>query len=501
MFFEGGINMHNLKRRVMGSLMAVLMGTSTILGSCPVSTYAVSTEEVASEVQSDATQVDANNYGLVSATEGNILHAWDWKFTDVTKSMEDIAKAGYSCVQVSPCQVCQDLTKNNDWWMLYQPYDYKFGNALGSEADFKEMCKVAEEYGISIIVDVVANHMAGTGTGQCGERKPQVDKWWTDDKFHNTNIKFTGAFDEDREKMVTSNIGMPDIATEREDVQGRMIDYLETMLDMGADGFRYDAAKHIGTTSDTGASKDTFWKNISDAVAKIRPDALVYGEILNGMPVTDTYYTNDGIKVTESQKGWDMKDLVQGGAAKVSQKTAFTYTRKSDTKDLITWVENHDTYLNHWGSTGLSGNANYMSDAQIMLAWSTVGARADVQALYFARPDGCSDPKDPSNPDASNTIEGSLGMSTKNFDWKDTKVAAVNNFKNAMVGVGEETSTKGGLAIIKRGNKGLVVTNFGSSNESFEVSGLTGLKDGTYKAASGQNGEFTVSGGNYLLDI
>ena len=505
--------MHNLKRRAIGSLMAVMMGTTTILGSTPVlaagsytyGDFVCGTGAIAEAEQSaqDITQVNAaNDYGLVSATEGNILHAWDWKFTDVTKSMKDIAEAGYSLVQVSPCQVCEDASTNNDWWKLYQPYDYKFGNSLGSADEFKDMCATAKEYGISIIVDVVANHMAGTGTGACGERKAEVDSWWTDDKFHNTNVKFTGDYDDNRDMMVRSNIGMPDIDTGRDDVQQRMVSYLESMLDMGAGGFRYDAAKHIGTTSDTGSSKDTFWKTISDAVSAKKPDALVYGEILNSMPVSDQYYVNDGIKVTESQKGWDMKDLVQGGASKVTDKTAFTYTRTASANNLITWVENHDTYLNHWGSTGLQGHANYMSDEQIMLAWSTVGARADAQALYFARPDGCSKPSgcgcdsgNCSKGDDSNKIDGTLGISTRNFDWKDKKVAAVNKFKNAMVGVGETTSTKDGLAIIQRGNKGLVVTNYDRNSKNFEVSGLTGLQDGTYEDASGQNGSFTVSGG------
>ena len=492
------MQVHNIKRRIMGSLMAVLMGTSTILGTCPAPLFAANVSTKAEvEVTSDASEVNANQYGLVSAKQGNILHAWDWKFTDVTKNIEDIAKSGYSLVQVSPCQVCENTTTNNDWWKLYQPYDYKFGNSLGTADEFKEMCSTAEKYGVSIIVDVVANHMAGTGTGSCGERKSEVDSWWTDDKFHNTGVKFTGAYDDNREMMVRSNIGMPDVATEREDVQQRMISYLETLLDMGADGFRYDAAKHIGTTSDSGNSNDTFWKNISAAVAAKKPDALVYGEILNSMPVSDEYYVKDGIKVTESQKGWDMKDLVRGEGT-VSQKSAFTYTRKSSASNLITWVENHDTYLNHWGSTGLADNhnhKNYMSDEQIMLAWSTVGARADAQALYFARPDGCSEPANPNDNDASNTIQGNLGMSTKNFDWKDQKVASVNKFKNAMVDEGEECSTSGNLAIIKRGNKGVVVTNFGSGSANFDVSGLSGLKDGKYTDASGQNGEFTVSGG------
>lgn len=500
-FEEEELTVHNLKRRIMGSLMAVLMSSSTILGTCPAPIFATASNDatVETEVTLDATAVDANQYGLVSVTEGNILHAWDWKFTDVTKGIEEIVEAGYSVVQVSPCQTCEDAKTNNDWWKLYQPYDYSFGNSLGSEEDFKEMCDTAEKYGVSIVVDVVANHVAGTGTGNCGERKSQVNAWWTDEKFHGTGVKFTGDFDENREMMVRSNIGMPDIATEREDVQERMISYLETMLDMGADGFRYDAAKHIGTTSDSGNSKDTFWKNISAAVAAKRPDALVYGEILNGMPVSDEYYVNDGIKVTESQKGWDMKDLLQGTGT-VSQKTAFNYTRKASADKLITWVENHDTYLNHWGSTGLSGHANYMSDEQIILAWSTVGARADSQALFFARPDGCSNPDNPNDNDASNKIDGGLGRSTKNNIWKDKRVAAVNKFKNAMVGEKESCSTSGNVAIIQRGNKGVVATNFGGSDATVEVSGLSGLKDGTYQDAA-NGGSITVSGGKASVSV
>ena len=477
-------------------LVAFMLTTSVFGNDVTAQALAVRAEK-STAITVDSEQVAANNYGLVGVKQGNILHAWDWKFTDVTGNIKEIAEAGYSIVQVSPCQVCEDTDANNDWWKLYQPYDYAFGNSLGSADEFKKMCATAEEYGISIIVDVVANHMAGTGEGTCGTRKPEVDPWWTNDKFHNTNIKFTGVYDNDRQVMVTSNIGMPDVDTSREDVQQRMIAYLETMLDMGADGFRYDAAKHIGTTGDTGASYDTFWKNISAAVSKKRPDALVYGEILNSMPASDKLYVADGIKVTESQKGWDMKNIVQGGASKVTDKTAFTYTRESSASDLITWVENHDTYLNHWGSTGLQGNSNYMSDEQIILAWSTVAARADAQALFFARPDGCSAPKDPSNPDASNTIKGALGISTKNTIWKDKRVAAINKFKNAMVGTSEKTSTtNNGVAVIVRGNKGVVATNYSSGDANFSASGLTGLADGTYKDASGQNGSFTVSGGN-----
>src|SRR6185369_16344546 len=38
--------------------------------------------------------------------------------------------------------------------------------------------------------------------------------------------------------------GLPDLASESSYVQGQVINYLNTLLDMGVDGFRIDAAKH-----------------------------------------------------------------------------------------------------------------------------------------------------------------------------------------------------------------------------------------------------------------
>ena len=139
----------------MGSLMAVLMSSSTILGTCPAPIFATASTDVATEVEvtSEATSVDANQYGLVSVNEGNILHAWNWTFEDISDNLEEIAKAGYSVVQTSPLQACQGFGDNVDWWMTYQPYDYSFGTTFGTEEEFKALCKKAkEEYNISIIV-------------------------------------------------------------------------------------------------------------------------------------------------------------------------------------------------------------------------------------------------------------------------------------------------------------------------------------------------------------
>ena len=508
-FEEEELTVHNLKRRIMGSLMAVMMSTTTILGNCPNFTLAAANEST--EVTADATAVNASNtYGLASVNQGNILHAWDWSLKTIKEQLPEIAKAGYSVVQTSPLQSCERFSNNNDWWKSYQPYDYAYGSVYGSEEEFKELCEEAHKYGISIIVDVVANHVAGS---QDGSIKSGVDSFWTSNKnglFHN---KSTKSSDKNRVDMVLSNIGMPDINTENEKVQARLVDYMQQLINDGADGFRFDAAKHIGTSSDTGDSHSDFWKNTVGVIKAKYPDKLYYGEILNDMQCTPdpmTYYVKDGLKVTESQVGWGFKDAVQKKTlathAKSGKAEVITYNRSTvcgiAEKDQVNWVENHDTYLNYWGSTGRSGASNYMSDDQVMLSWSALASRADTQSLFFARPDGCSNPDNP-NPtnDDSNHIDGTIAKLTSNTSWKNTKVASVNQFKNAMIGENESVSTSGNTVIVKRGTKGAVVTNFGSSDSTVEVTGLSGLADGSYKDASGQNGTITVSGGKASISV
>ena len=535
MINEGGRIMHNIKRKIMGSLMAVLMGTSTILGTCPAPIFATSASTV--EVDSEATQVNANDYGLVSANEGNILHAWNWSLKNIKAQLPEIAAAGYSIVQTSPLQVSdyqdgESAPDNKGWWKAYQPYDYAYGSVYGSEEEFKELCAEAKKYGISIIVDVVANHMASKCDNNVFVLKKGVNDFWKNNQgtyFHNNDNRAFGTqydrpnndtkdgkpcytSDKDRYATVFFNIGVKDVNTENADVQARMLKYLEQLVADGAGGFRFDAIKHIGTSTedDTGeGTKSDFWVNTVKKVQKENPELLIYGETLNKVAVSTSKYVADGLKITESQKGWNLKDILRNKTI-TSQSDMFTYARSSEgvsNDNIIDWVENHDTYLNYWGCTGLNhekpnGENNYMDDEQIMLGWSALASREGTQSLFFSRPDGCHLPENanPSNDD-TNKIDGDIATLTSNKTWKDAKVAAVNKFKNAMIGEKEDCSVNGNAAIIKRGNKGVVVTNFSDSEATVEVSGLTGLADGTYEDASGQNGTITVSGGKASIKV
>ena len=126
-------------------------------------------EEV--EVISKADQVDALNYGLCEKTkDGSMLHAFCWSFNTIKESMEDIANAGYTTVQTSPVNACNnshpqmklwsdDNGTGGCWWWHYQPIDWIIGNyQLGTREEYIAMCDEAEKYGVKIISDVLPNH-------------------------------------------------------------------------------------------------------------------------------------------------------------------------------------------------------------------------------------------------------------------------------------------------------------------------------------------------------
>ena len=98
---------------------------------------------------------------LPNATkDGNILQAFCWTFNDVKKQLPYIKDAGFKTVQISPVQVPK--SSGSSWWAFYQPLSFTIAESspLGTKAELEAMCAKAEEYDISIIADIVFNHMA-----------------------------------------------------------------------------------------------------------------------------------------------------------------------------------------------------------------------------------------------------------------------------------------------------------------------------------------------------
>ncbi len=443
-----------------------------------------------------ATKVNAEStlrekYGLKEdVQDGVILHAWDWSFENIRRSMKDIANAGYSAVQTSPVQPYKQASDegnetNDTWWLFYQPTDFKVtqsknDNLLGSEEEFKKMCDEADRYGIKVIVDVVANHIAATRIGGNGYDESIADYLKKDEFFHNT--EFPAIDYGSRTSVITDSMGslpntLPDLNTENPELQEYILDFLKACIDDGADGFRFDAAKHIGVPAD--GEEYTFFPNVVNAAkeyyvekADTTADELYcYGEILD-QPGGDTKASDytPFVNVTDNSTSASIRGGVTGANAKNAALSV--YYKNVPASDVVLWAESHDEYQNAGGATSKT------SQSDINKTWALVASRADATSLYYARTDGFH---------AGNI--GEIGT----YYWAYTEVEAVNDFHNFFAGSSEYLSYDSSFVMNERGSQGAVIVNV-DGNDSDVTLTTHALLDGTYYDQISGN-PFTVKNG------
>ena len=412
-------------------------------------------------------------------TQGDItLHCWNWSFNEITANMERIAALGYTVVQTSPIQVAKQATKeypSNDWWVFYQPADFVIDNtgnsALGTKADFVKMCETAHKYGLRVIVDVVANHMGNATANDLAETiNPDIrndSSCWHDYSKNTSN--YYDRYDVTQHCMA----GLPDLNTSSKKVQNYVVDVLKECIDAGADGFRFDGAKHIETPDDGKCASD-FWPTVINAAKEYysqkNPNSILYcyGEVLDspGGTLSISSYTKY-MSVTDN--GWGNTVLQSVIKNKNANAYSASYQKSASADKLVVWAESHDTFAD--------GTTSKISDADIAKAWALVGARSQVTPLYLARPANMSQ---------------YLGAASVT-GWASPEVAAVNHFHNNFFNASEYVAKEGGIAYVERGNSGVVLVNTQGGEVNVSVSSHI-IADGTYTDAITGN-KFTVSGG------
>ena len=406
-------------------------------------TAAVSANAV---VVSDENSVSAGDYDLMETIQdGVILHCFNWKYNDIKAELDNSAEAGFTTIQTSPAQ---PGSGTGTWWWLYQPLGFYIGTSeLGTKAELESLCKEAENYGIKVIVDVVANHLAGDHSRIEDDLKPS--KYWH---------TFGGGIDwKNRWQVTHGEIGMPDIATENSYVQQKVGNYMQELKSVGVDGIRWDAAKHIGVPSED----DNFWSSVT------KYGLYNYGEILGGPDDRASgnedimkEYT-DYITVTDSNYGKTLRDSFNSGDAPDSSGNWCDRGISSD--KLIYWAESHDTWSNNkdWGYS------NEMSQNVIDRAYAVAASQNEVTALYFSRP--------------SSKIKDNIKIGEKgSTHFTSSEVAEVNKFHNAMNGKADCYKKSNDCSVITRKDGGaVIVKGSGSGNVSVENGGGY-AKPGTY---------------------
>lgn len=417
------------------------------------------------DTYTDALPADAEN--------GLTLHAFNWTYHQILINLENIRDAGFKNILTMPVQ--QPKGGGSAWWAFYQPLSFSIGDrsALGTKEELKELCDKAESYGICILADIVANHMAavddsavepdGTPTvlPAVADYEPVLYANRNEDTdghgvtfHHNPNAASSGA-----ETQTYPYGNLPDLNTANAYVQEREFALLKECIDVGIDGFRFDAAKHLETSEDPAYASD-FWENTVDKAKeyytqKTGKDLYVYGEILGEPSGRSLSAYTKRMRITDDGFASQFKNAF---SLKDPEKIMSASLKTADATQLIAWVESHDEYV--------SSNTHY-SDIRVAKYWSIIAAKKGLGGLYLARP-------------TDELTVGQIGS----YAFESEYVAVGNRFHNRFCNAESYESADGTCYVAEKigeGDQGVLILNLAEADqENYVTVAVPHLEDGNY---------------------
>ena len=186
----------------------------------------------------------------------------------------------------------------------YHKYDvtdyYRVDDQFGTLEDLRELIELCHARGVKLILDLPINHS--------GDQNEWFEKFrlahitGNDENAYYDFYSFVQSADGKGVPAGYKQIGstkdyyecnfsehMPEFNFDSEAVRQEMLNIARFYLDMGVDGFRFDAAKYI-YLGDNGRS-GAFWDWYLAELRAIKPDIYTVAEVWDADGVTDAYYS------------------------------------------------------------------------------------------------------------------------------------------------------------------------------------------------------------------
>src|SRR5579875_3913724 len=295
-----------------------------------------------------------------------IVQMFDWPWTAIASECTNVlGPDGYGAVQISPPQEAVVLPSSGyPWWQAYQPVSYQLGSRFGTQAELAAMIQACHSAGVKVYADVVLNHMTGQGSGGTGDDGTTFpDKYdypplYSAADFHGCETSITD-WDDESQVWNCQLSGLADLDTGSAYVRGTEAGYLDSLIALGVDGFRWDAAKEMDPA------------DISAIESQLAKPVFVYQEVPwgPGQPVTPDLYESTGA-VLEFRYGWDLDGVFTSGnlASLADFGPSFNAGGMIPGSDAVVFVDNQDTERD--GSMlDYADGADYTLANVFMLAW------------------------------------------------------------------------------------------------------------------------------------
>ena len=185
----------------------------------------------------------------------------------------------------------------------YHKYDvtdyYQVDPAFGTEEDLKNLLDACHKRNVKVILDLVINHTGRNNewfTQFCNAHKngdgsdPYYDFYtWRSVDDPNPAGRTFQVISGSRDYYECNFSGdMPELNFDCEAVKKAVLDVAKYYIDLGVDGFRFDAAKYVYFGDN--AKSEAFWEWYLNELKAYKPDIYTVAEVWDGDGITDIYY-------------------------------------------------------------------------------------------------------------------------------------------------------------------------------------------------------------------
>lgn len=434
---------------------------------------------------------------IFDKTNNRKYHGGDW--AGITQKLNDgyLTGLGIGAIWISsPVEniATIDPSNNSAAYHGYWGKDFfKTNEYFGSLQDFQTMINTAHSNGIKVVIDFAPNH---TSTAEYGTmvfpedgrlyRNGNLVGGFTNDTAGIFNHEEWTDFSTWENSIYHSMYGLADLNQMNGTVDGYLKDAVDMWLDLGVDGLRVDAVKHMpmGWQSN--------WLNSIYS----EHETFVFGEWFSGGtagdPEMDCFANESGMSLLDFRYANAVRSAVgtlEIGMDDFYNTVVATESDYKEINDQVTFIDNHD--MSRFMT--LANGTSHSVDTAYVLQLTSSG----IPTVYYGSEQyatGASDPDNRGDMPSFNTNTKAYQIISKLAPLRKTNAAAAygsttERWMNSDVLVYERTF----------GNSVVYVAVNRNTSMGYDITGaLTSLPDGSYSDVL-QNicggGTLTVSNG------
>ena len=265
----------------------------------------------------------------------------------------------------------------------YHKYDvtdyYTVDVNFGTLEDLKELAELCHQRNVKLILDLPINHTSRLNSWfvkfsqahkDGNPEDPYYDFycWYRKGEPQPGGRTFAPIGGTDDYYECNFDTGMPELNFDNEAVRQAVLDVAKFYLDLGVDGFRFDAAKYV-YFGDNGTSVD-FWTWYMDQLRAIKPELYTVAEVWDGDGVTEMYYPAlNCFDFTVAQVNGLISNTAQKGDVNKYVSYVQSYVDKisplREDAAMVPFIANHDT--DRAGGYLMTSNGTAQMGANLLL--------------------------------------------------------------------------------------------------------------------------------------